>query len=215
MSNSLDLAKQIAQILLEAKAVKISVKPPFTWTSGIKAPIYCDNRLLIAFPEFRKTIVEGFKVLIAHHKLHFNYVGGTATAGIPWAAFLAYELHLPLIYIRPEPKGHGAGKQIEGFLPEKSKVLLVEDLISTGGSSLKAAQAIENEGKSEVVSIISIMNYRLQQAEQTFSKADYHVYSLTSFSVLAELAHQMGVIEDVGMVLDFQKDPEGWAAKNL
>ena len=136
MSNNRFLAKEIAQILLEKQAVKISTDPPFTWTSGMKSPIYCDNRLLISYPEERKKILEGFKNLIAENNLEFDVIGGTATAAIPWAAFLAFDLDKPMVYIRPKPKGHGAGRRVEGTMEKGSRVLIVEDLISTGGSSI-------------------------------------------------------------------------------
>ena len=209
----MELAKQIAQILLEVKAVKVSTNPPFTWTSGIKSPIYCDNRVLIAYPKQRKVIVDGFKKIIEEQNLEFDYVAGTATAGIPWAAFLAHEINKPMIYIRPEPKAYGAGKQIEGFLPADQKILLIEDLISTGGSSLKAVQAIENEGKGKVVSVFSIMNYEMDKAKQAFKNANLNLVSLTNFSVLAGEAKEMGYIEDINLVLEFQADPENWYKK--
>ena len=131
----------------------MSIDPPFTWVSGIKSPVYCDNRRMIAFVEERKLVVEAFKKLIEEKGLKPDVIGGTATAAIPWAAFLAYDLGLPMIYIRPEKKEHGAGKQIEGHLDPGQNVLIVEDLISTGGSSVKAAEAVRNEGGCTVEDI--------------------------------------------------------------
>ena len=124
----MDYAQDIAQLLLDQEAVKISTNPPFTWTSGMKSPIYCDNRLLVSSVAGRKLVLEGFKQIIADNKLEFDVVGGTATAAIPWAAFLAAELDIPMVYIRPKPKGHGAGKQVEGTMEKGSKDRYFQDL---------------------------------------------------------------------------------------
>jgi len=209
------LAKEIAQLLLDAKAVKVSMDPPFTWTSGIKSPIYCDNRVMIAFPEARKKITKSFQQLIQEQGIEVDYIAGTATAGIPWAAFLAYEMEIPMVYVRSEPKGHGAGKQIEGTLPEGKRVVLIEDLISTGGSSMKAVQVLRNEGKAEVKHLFSIMNYQLQKGEATFHGQNLQVSSLTNFGDLMQLAQQLGYIQDLSAVLEFQKNPEEWGNKFL
>lgn len=147
------LSRDVASALLSISAVKVSMDPPFTWVSGIKSPVYCDNRMMISHVAERQIVVDGFKKLIEALPYDPDYIGGTATAAIPWAAFLAQELGKPMIYIRPEPKGHGAGKQIEGDLRAGSKVLIIEDLISTGGSSVKAAEAVRNEGSCEVADI--------------------------------------------------------------
>ena len=132
----MEKAKEIAGILLDIGAVKVSINPPFTWTSGIKSPVYCDNRKLISHPSARKQIVESFVEMMREQNMKPEFLGGTATAAIPWAAFLAHELNLPMVYIRPEKKAHGAGRQVEGDLPSGKRVLIVEDLISTGGSSV-------------------------------------------------------------------------------
>ncbi len=129
------MKKEIAKILLEKNAVKISTDPPFVWTSGLKSPIYCDNRLLVSYIDSRKKIITGFKKLIEDQNLEFDVIAGTATAAITWAAFLAAELDKPMVYVRPKPKGHGTGKQVEGTMSDGSRVLIVEDLFSTGGSS--------------------------------------------------------------------------------
>ncbi|MDP2624688.1 MAG: orotate phosphoribosyltransferase [Candidatus Peregrinibacteria bacterium] len=211
-------AEDIAKRLLEIEAVRIKTDPPFSWTSGIKAPIYCDNRKLISYPEHRKAVVMGWKTLIeekvAANEMELpDVLGGTATAAIPWAAFLAYEMNLPMIYIRPEPKAHGAGKQIEGDLKPGQKVLIVEDLISTGGSSVKAAQAVRDEGGCEVTDIFSIMHYEMQKATDRFVEADLKLTNLTGFSVLIGVAEKIGSItsEQKDMVLKFSENPPTWA----
>lgn len=210
----MNISTKVAENLLERQAVKISIDPPFTWTSGIKSPVYCDNRKMIAFPEEREAVVNGFQNIIREKMLDFDVIGGTATAAIPWAAFLAYELKKPMVYIRPEKKEHGAGKQVEGFLEAGQKVLIVEDLISTGGSSVKAAEAVREEG-GVVEDILAIVSYRLQQSFEKFDAANLKLHPLTTFETIAELAMEKGVIqpEDLEMVLKFKEDPVAWWGK--
>ena len=211
MNNS----RKIAENLLKHKAVRVSIDPPFTWVSGIKSPIYCDNRMMISFPNARKTIVEAFKQMIEEKGLKPDVIGGTATAAIPWAAFLAYELGLPMIYIRPEPKGHGAGKQIEGSLEPHQNVLIVEDLVSTGGSSVKAAEAVRNEGKCTVTDIFAIVTYELAKADANFEGTGIELSTLTNFSeIIAAAADNATIPQDrIDLVLEFRKDPDSWATK--
>src|SRR3989344_4854605 len=120
--------EKIAKILLDAKAVKVKVDPPFVWNTGLLAPVYCDNRLMISYPKERQIIVEGLKELIVKNNFEFDVIAGTATAGIPWASFLALELNKPMVYVRAQPKDYGASKQVEGFMPTGARVLIVEDL---------------------------------------------------------------------------------------
>jgi len=206
-------ARTIAGILLDYQAVDISLDKPYTWASGIKSPIYCDNRLLIGIVEARKAIVNAFCDLIDEKMGNYDYLAGTATAGIPWAAFLAEKLNKPMVYVRSGAKEHGKGKQIEGKMPEGRKVVLVEDLISTGGSSMNAVSALENEGKVKVVSIVSIMNYRLRQALELFEKENRAVWSLTDIDIVLEPARKSGKVESIEQILDFQNDPDNWAKK--
>ncbi|KKP38667.1 MAG: orotate phosphoribosyltransferase, orotate phosphoribosyltransferase [Candidatus Peregrinibacteria bacterium GW2011_GWF2_33_10] len=205
-------SKLFAEILLRTQSVKVSTNPPFTYTSGIKSPIYCDNRRLISFVEERKQVVKGFKELIVNNNLNPSYLAGTATAAIPWAAFLAYEMDLPMVYVRPEPKAHGTGKQIEGVLPEGAKVLVVEDLVSTGGSSIKTAKVIRNEGKSEVIGVVSIMTYQMPKANQGFNEANLNLKTLTNFEILMNVAKNSGALSeaDYKLAIEWNKDPENW-----
>ncbi len=208
-----NLAKEIGEILLKIKAVKVSIDPPFTWVSGIKSPVYCDNRMLISYPEERKEVIEGFKKIIEERKLSFNVVAGTATAAIPWAAFLAYDLDLPMVYVRPEKKEHGAGKQIEGDLQSGQKVLLVEDLISTGGSSIRAVEALRNEGQCEVSNVLAIVTWEIPKSIIAFQGANLNLTTLTNYTNIISRAAESGYIkeEDYEKVLEFKEDPAGWA----
>jgi len=205
------MQKEIAQLLLEKKAVKVETNPPFTWTSGIKSPIYCDNRVLISYPEAVAKIVAGFKQIITEQKLEFDALAGTATAGIPWCSFLAYELKKPMAYIRPKPKEHGATKQVEGVLEKGSHVLIIEDLISTGGSSLGSAQACQREYESKIVGLLAIYTHGLKKAEQVFTEAKIPWFTLTNFSTLVG---ELDIAEtQKELVLEFSKDPPNWWEK--
>lgn len=217
-------AKEIAEILLDIGAVKVSMDPPFTWTSGIKSPVYCDNRKLISHPKERQRIVDGFVDMLhviarpvggPAKQSSPEYIGGTATAAIPWASFLAYELNLPMIYIRPEKKEHGAGKQVEGDLPNGKRVLIVEDLISTGGSSVNAARAVQNECKSVVTDIFAIVTWELDEAKKLFSEAGLRLSTLTNFSNIIGLALERGLIsnKEWEKILEFKKSPQDWTKK--
>lgn len=207
------LASQVAEILLNRNAVKLNVKEPFTYTSGLISPIYTDNRLLISYPEDRKVIVDGFIKLIEERGLNPEYLAGTATAGIPWAAFVAERMELPMIYVRNKPKGHGAGKQIEGYLPEGKSVLIIEDLVSTGGSSLNSVNAIRNEGKGIVHEVFAIFSYGMQKAEDAFREASVALTTLTNIDVLTKVALEKGSIseDDASEVKRFISDPPNWA----
>jgi len=203
----------ICSHLLDHQAVRISLDPPFTWTSGIKSPVYCDNRLMTSFPEARNEIVEGFVQKIAELGLEPEAIGGTATAGISWASFVAQRLNLPMFYVRSKPKGHGAGKQVEGFVPEHSKILIVEDLISTGGSSIKSAEACKREFNADVLGVMAIFTYELTAAEKNFAEANITAYPLATFpELLAEMKSRGDISEEQEqIVLKFREDPPAWA----
>jgi len=182
-------AEIIAELLLKEKAVFLSPDKPFTWTSGIKAPIYCDNRLLISSVESRKIITKYFCEIIS--VLAPEVIAGTATAGIPWASFIAYELKLPLIYVRSSSKEHGRENAIEGRFEKGSKVVLIEDLISTGKSSVEAAKKL-SEADLLVTKILSIFSYELPKATETFSEHKLTYQSLSNFDSLANVAFKKG-----------------------
>lgn len=196
----------VAKILLEKQAVQINPNNPFTWTSGIKSPIYCDNRLLISYPDAVNTVVLAFKEMT--EDMDFDVVAGTATAGIPWAAFLAYELDKPMIYIRKKPKEHGTKSQIEGVMKKGQKVLLVEDLISTGGSSLSAVEAIRKEG-GVCNTVAAIFSYGFPISSASFKEASCDLQTITNFPTLLEHLDDIND-EQKSDVLEFAKEPKQW-----
>lgn len=212
----MELSQNIAHILLDIGAVKVSMDPLFTWTSGIRSPIYCDNRKLISYPRERAEVVRGFIEVIKKlpKDRYPEFIAGTATAAIAWAAFVAQELNLPMVYIRPEKKGHGAGKQVEGDLPAGKRVVIVEDLISTGGSSLKAAEAVTQECKGIVTDVLAIVTYEMAEAQAAFQSSGLHLTTLTNFTHIMSAARENNVITEAQMldILDFRKDPRGWRA---
>lgn len=216
-----NISKKVATALLDIGAVKVCINPPFTWVSGIKSPVYCDNRMMISHVEGREIVIRAFKEILADkvakgEMKEPDYIGGTATAAIPWAAFLAYELKKPMIYIRPEPKAHGAGKQIEGDLKEGSKVLIVEDLISTGGSSVKVAEVVRGEGKCEVTDIFVIVSWEMPKAVAAFKEGNVCLTNLTGFTDLIGLAVERGDIpaDKVEIIKEFKANPAEWAGKH-
>jgi orotate phosphoribosyltransferase len=211
----MSLAREISENLLKREAVKVSIDPPFTWVSGIKSPVYCDNRKMISFVEERKAVVDGLITLMKEKGLSPDVIGGTATAAIPWAAFLAYELGLPMIYIRPEKKEHGAGKQIEGHLDSGQTVLIVEDLISTGGSSVKAAEAVREEGGCTVEDIFAIVTWEIPKSKVRFEEAGIKLTTLTDYTNIIGLAAETGAIpeDQLEKVLQFKENPAEWGAK--
>ncbi len=208
----MSLSKEIAASLLDREAVRVKIDPPFTWTSGIKSPVYCDNRKMLGFVGDREKIVDGFVQLIEESGIEFNVVGGTATAAIAWAAFIADRLHKPMIYIRPEKKEHGTGKQIEGFLQPGNKVLIIEDLISTGGSSVAAAEVVRNEGGCVVEDILAIVTWELPKAGAAFEAAGIKLRTLTDYTNIIGLASENGSIpkDQLDLVLKFKEDPAAW-----
>lgn len=197
-------AAEIAQILLKEKAVFLRPEDPFTWTSGIKSPIYCDNRLLISTVESREKIVKAFADKI--RPLNVKSIAGTATAGIPWAAWIAMELKLPLIYVRGSVKEHGRQNVIEGAALPGSNTVLIEDLISTGKSSIAAAKRLQEAGLI-VESVMSIFTYDFAQAGEIFEAAKLPYESLSTFEVLAQVAYDDKVLdkENLEKVLNWRK----------
>ena len=205
------LSKDIAKALLDIKAVTLSPLQPYTWASGLKSPIYCDNRITMSYPKIRRMIAQGFVDLIKEQFADVDYIVGTATAGIPQACFVAELLELPMAYVRPEPKGHGRSKQIEGFIPQGAKVVVIEDLISTGGSSIKAIKALEEEG-IEVLGLLAIFTYELEKANVNIQDADINLKTLSNYSSLIEIAKENNTINEDEMALlqSWRKDPESF-----
>lgn len=205
------MRKKIAERLLEIEAVALKPNDPFTWTSGLRSPIYCDNRLTLSYPEIRKEIAAGLKELILDKFAGAEVIAGTATAGIPHAAWVSDLMNLPMCYVRSKPKGHGKGNQIEGKVAEGQKVVVVEDLISTGGSVITAVDALLEAG-CDVLGVVSIFTYQLPKGEESFKEAGITAYSLTDFSTLSEVAKDKGYIQeaDVETLRAWRKDPAEW-----
>lgn len=181
----MELSHELARDLLAIKAVQINPNKYFTWTSGIKSPIYCDNRLTMSHPAIRKKISEAFVHLIEQMDEKPDVIAGCATAGIPHAAWLADRLELPMVYVRSKPKGHGKGNRIEGEFKPGQKVLVIEDLISTGGSSIEAAEALQQEG-AIVLSVHAIFTYGLQKSREKFTNAKIPFQTITGFDQLVD-----------------------------
>ncbi|MBP2111722.1 orotate phosphoribosyltransferase [Paenibacillus silagei] len=201
-------SEQVASHLLEIGAVALRPQEPFTWTSGIKSPIYCDNRLTMAFPAVRNYIAEAFAELIRTSYPDAEVIAGTATAGIPHAAWVADKLGLPMAYIRDKAKGHGKQNQIEGLIKPGQKVVVIEDLISTGGSSIKAAQAVQEAGGLPLA-VLAIFSYELDRAVEAFAAAELPLQSLSNYSTLIDVALSQGKIaeSDVALLQSWRKDP--------
>lgn len=189
------IKKMAARELLEIKAVSITDENNlFTWVSGIKSPIYCDNRLIISYPRVREFIADAFCRLIEEFAGEFDVVAGTATAGIPHAAWVAAKLNKPMIYVRSEAKGHGKGNQIEGRLIEGQRVVLIEDLLSTGGSSLKAVEAIKSAG-GQMNGVFAIFSYNFTDLQAKFESAGVDFHTITDYKTLLGEAVDMGILE--------------------
>ncbi len=206
--------KEIAKDLLKIQAVKLSPNEPFTWASGIKSPIYCDNRLTISYPKIRTAIAKGIAELISEKYPKVEVIAGTATAGIPHAAWIAAELDLPLVYVRSKPKDHGRGKQIEGVLHPGAKTVVIDDLLSTGGSVLKAVKVAQNEG-ADVLGVGAIFSYQLQAIVDNFRQADLSYFTLTNYSELLEAAVETNYISTTerAALEKWRHDPENWSTK--
>lgn len=203
--------KEIAKDLLEINAVKLSPKEPFTWASGLKSPIYCDNRLTISYPKIRRAIAKGLAQLIKENFPTVEVIAGTATAGIPHAAFIAEELNLPLVYVRSKPKDHGQGRQIEGVLKKGAKTVVIDDLLSTGGSVLKAVKVAENED-ADVLGVAAIFSYQLKALEENFNEARLPFITLTNYTELLSAALETGHISaaEEEILQKWRLDPAAW-----
>lgn len=205
------IAKEVAKSLLDIKAVSLSPQNPYTWASGLRSPIYCDNRVTMSFPAVRKQIAQGLADLIKEKYPDAEVIAGTATAGIPHAAWIADILDLPMVYIRSKAKDHGTGRKIEGKITEGQKMVVVEDLISTGGSVIEASKAAELEG-ANVLGSVAIFTYELAKGTKNFADAGIAIDTLSNYSTLLEVAHETSYITEAEMDLlkDWSKDPENW-----
>nr|WP_295971958.1 orotate phosphoribosyltransferase [uncultured Bacillus sp.] len=205
------MKKIIAESLLEIQAVSLKPNDPFTWTSGIISPIYCDNRLTLSYPSVRRKIASGLAELITDKFPGTELVAGTATAGIPHAAWVSEVLNLPMCYVRSKAKEHGKGNQIEGKAEKGQKVVVVEDLISTGGSVITAVEALRQAG-CDVLGVVSIFTYELTKGSERLQESGITAYSLTNYSTLVEVASEKGYIDpsDWDKLMEWRKNPENW-----
>ena len=205
------LAIQTAELLLQVNAIKLNIEKPFTWSSGIKSPIYCDNRLILSYPKIRKFISNEISKFIKSKFQKDFYVAGVATGSIAIGILIAEILKKPFIYVRPKPKSHGVGKQIEGMILEKTPVVVIEDLISTGKSSLNAVEALEKNG-IDVLGVFAIFSYELEIAKINFEKANQKFYYLSDFSRLIECSRRYINLsqKDLDKVNKWKKNPSNW-----
>ena len=208
-------SEEIAKVSIETGAIQLNPETPFLWASGYRMPIYNDNRLLLGNSQQRQLIAEGFNDIITSKEIEVDVIAGTATAGIPPATSLADMLKTPLIYVRPNPKEHGMKNQIEGVLSDSQKVVLVEDLISTGGSALNAVAAIREAG-GKVDHCLSIFSYGFSKAIEQFKNARCQLHHLLNFEELILLARENKSIstEQFSLLKSWHSDPFNWGSKN-
>jgi orotate phosphoribosyltransferase len=201
----------VAEKLLQVKAIRLNVKEPFTWASGWKSPIYCDNRRVLSFPHVREFIKSEMCNVIFESFPDAELLAGVATAGIAWGAMAADQLKLPYVYVRPKPKEHGLGNQIEGYYEPGQKVVVVEDLISTGKSSLEVVEVLRKAGV-EVIGMVSIFTYGFDHAKKAFETAGVHYQSLTNYPTLIQLAIDKHIVEasEQEVLLKWSADPSSW-----
>lgn len=211
MIDNKDNALKVAEILLKVKAVKLQPNQPFTWASGWKSPIYCDNRVTLSYPKERTHIRQAFVEAILSRFGKPDLIAGIATGGIPQGALVAQELGLPFIYVRSEAKGHGLGNLIEGHYEKGQRVILIEDLISTGGSSLKGVDALR-KAELDVKGLVAVFSYGFKNAVENFKKSDCPYITLTDYAVLIEQALNSNYIEkkDLTLLQSWRENPSGW-----
>lgn len=205
------IAREVAEYLLEIKAVVLNPTEPFTWASGLKSPIYCDNRKTLSYPKVRTFIKNSFADVVSEDFKSCEVIAGVATAGIPHGALVADVLNKPFIYVRDKPKGHGLTNQIEGKLSKGQKVIVIEDLISTGASSLKAVEAIREAG-GEVLALGAIFTYGFEKSVKAFENANCRFFTLSDYPTLLEVALKQDYIKtaEKRTLTEWYKNPEQW-----
>ncbi len=203
--------KAIAEKLLQINAVKLNLKEPFTWASGWKSPIYCDNRRILSFPFIRDYIKSELCNVVFEKFPKAELIAGVATAGIAWGAMVADQLKLPYIYVRPKPKEHGLGNQVEGYYAKGQKAVVIEDLVSTGKSSLQVVDLLKGVGV-EVIGMVSIFTYDFPVAAEAFARTGLNFQPLTNYPVLIQLAIEKGIIsaDQQEILLKWRNDPANW-----
>ncbi|MDD5055672.1 MAG: orotate phosphoribosyltransferase [Candidatus Peribacteraceae bacterium] len=207
---------RIAEYLLAIQAVRLATDPPFTWTSGIKAPIYCDNRMIYSHPDARDFVVAALANRVKNLHIEADVIAGTATAAIGWGALVADRLKLPFVYVRSKAKEHGAKKMIEGDLKPGKHVVVIEDLISTMKSSANTVQALREEGKCIVTDVVAIFSYELAAAAEKAREINIRLHPLTTLNALLKIAEEREDItgEQAEMIGQFSADPENWGKKH-
>ena len=208
----MELSKNCAKYLLEIKAIKLSPAQPFTWASGLKSPIYCDNRKTLSYPQVRTFIRDGLAQIVKEQYPDVEVIAGVATGAIAQGALVAEALGLPFVYVRSEEKKHGLTNIVEGVVEPGQKVVVIEDLVSTGQSSLKAANALKDMG-CNVLGMVAIFTYNLPIAQQRFEEAQLNLFTLTDYSVLVKKAAEDGYIQptEIETLNRWSKDPAAWA----
>ena len=209
MANKSELS--LAAELLSIKAVKLQPEQPFTWASGWKSPIYCDNRKILSYPQIRENVCKWMAEIIREKYPDVEVIAGVATGAIAHGYLVAHILGLPFCYVRPKPKDHGTGSQIEGLLPEGAKVVIVEDLISTGMSSLAAKNALVNAG-ADVKGMVAIFSYNFNKARKAFEDDNVELTTLSNYDTLVEVAHEIGYIKesDIEVLKEWRVSPSTW-----
>ena len=205
------IEKIVAKQLLDIKAVKLNPENPFTWASGWKSPIYCDNRKVLSYPAARKVVYEAFVEVIKKNFKDVDVIAGVATGAIAYGMMVAEVLGLPYVYVRPKPKDHGTGAQVEGDLPEKARVVVVEDLISTGGSSLAAVDALQ-KADANVLGMVAIFTYNFIKSRRAFENANIELHTLSHYEALLETAVEENYIkpEYLDILKEWRINPEIW-----
>ena len=206
------VAEQTVNYLTQINAIKLNTKKPFTWTSGIKSPIYCDNRLILSFPDVRKFVADKMTDIVENKYGKDISIAGVATGAIAIGAMIAERLNLPYAYVRPEPKEHGLKNQIEGNIKNGSNVVVIEDLISTGKSSLNAINALKSEGFN-VMGMLSIFSYNFQFANKKFEDENISINSLSDYNSLVNLIQSEGTLDrnEISRLKKWREDPKTWS----
>lgn len=211
MESTQTVEQAVAKSLLDIKAVLLRPNEPFTWASGWLSPIYCDNRRLLSYPQARENVCRWMADIIKEKYADADVIAGVATGAIAHGYLVAHMLQKPFVYVRPKPKDHGTGSQIEGILPVGSKVVVVEDLISTGKSSLAAVHALYEAG-ADVLGMVAIFSYNFNHARKAFEDADVELTTLSNYDTLISVAHQIGYVrdEDMNILKEWRYSPSTW-----
>jgi len=211
MINNVEIPSKVAEYLLQIKAIKLSPTSPFTWASGLKSPIYCDNRKTLSYPEARDYIRDAFVVVLKEKFGNVDVIAGVATGAIALGVLVAQALNKPFVYVRSGAKSHGLENLVEGYLEKGQSVVVIEDLVSTGGSSIKAVEALREAG-ANVKGLLAIFTYGFEKAVSSFSKSNCEWYTLSNYSAMIKIAEKTGYIDnnDIALLTKWEKDPTDW-----